>query len=150
VVADSAHNRDSARRLRTALDDYFPARRVILIFGASADKDINGILDELIPRVSLVFVTHAEHPRASETDDLVERIRARGCPAEAVVPVGEALARALENASDEDVVLSAGSMFVSADVLRDWPQVWEREAQRRAARREERRVPLTSSDDDWA
>ncbi|HLC34985.1 MAG TPA: folylpolyglutamate synthase/dihydrofolate synthase family protein [Anaerolineales bacterium] len=150
VVADSAHNRDSARRLRTALDDYFPARRVILIFGASADKDINGILDELVPRVSLVFVTHAEHPRASETDDLVERIRARGCPAEAVVPVGEALARALENASDEDVVLSAGSMFVSADVLRDWPQVWEREAQRRAARREERRVPLTSSDDDWA
>ncbi len=150
VVADSAHNRDSARRLRTALDDYFPARRVILIFGASADKDINGILDELIPRVSFAFVTHAEHPRASETDDLVERIRARGCPAEAAVPVEVALARALENASDEDVVLSAGSMFVSADVLHDWPQVWEREAQRRAARREERRVPLTSSDDDWA
>ncbi len=150
VVADSAHNRDSARRLRTALDDYFPSRRVILIFGASADKDINGILDELIPRVSQVFVTHAEHPRASETEDLVERIRSRGCPAEAVVPVKAALAQALTSAGEEDVVLSAGSMFVSADVLRDWPDVWEREAQRRAAQAEERRVPLTSSDDDWA
>jgi dihydrofolate synthase/folylpolyglutamate synthase len=150
VVVDSAHNRDSARRLRTALDDYFPSRKVILIFGASSDKDINGILDELIPRVSQVIVTHAEHPRASETDDLVERIRARGCPAEAVVPVKQALAKALENAAEEDVVLSAGSMFVSADVLRDWPEVWEREARRRAAWAEERRVPLTSSDDDWA
>jgi dihydrofolate synthase/folylpolyglutamate synthase len=150
VVVDSAHNRDSARRLRTALDDYFPSRKVILIFGASSDKDINGILDELIPRVSQVIVTHAEHPRASETDDLVERIRARGCPAEAVVPVKQALAKALENTAEEDVVLSAGSMFVSADVLRDWPEVWEREARRRAAWAEERRVPLTSSDDDWA
>jgi len=150
VVVDSAHNRDSARRLRTALDDYFPSRKVVLIFGASADKDINGILDELIPRVSQVIVTHAEHPRASETDDLVERIRARGCPAEAVVPVKQALAKAVESAAEEDVVLSAGSMFVSADVLRDWPEVWEREARRRAAWAEERRVPLTSSDDDWA
>ncbi|MCE1254600.1 MAG: bifunctional folylpolyglutamate synthase/dihydrofolate synthase, partial [Anaerolineae bacterium] len=31
VVVDSAHNRDSARRLRETLDDYFPKRDVLLV-----------------------------------------------------------------------------------------------------------------------
>ncbi|HEX7972996.1 MAG TPA: folylpolyglutamate synthase/dihydrofolate synthase family protein, partial [Anaerolineales bacterium] len=37
VVIDSAHNRDSALKLRLALDDYFPGWPVVLVFGASED-----------------------------------------------------------------------------------------------------------------
>ncbi len=40
VVIDSAHNRDSARRLRETLDEYFPEVPVILIFCALEVKDI--------------------------------------------------------------------------------------------------------------
>ncbi len=65
VVVDSAHNVDSARRLRIALDDYFPTRRVVLILGVSDDKDIAGMLDELLPRVSRVIATRSSHPRAA-------------------------------------------------------------------------------------
>ena len=42
VVIDSAHNADSARRLRQALDDYFPGRPVIWIFAILEDKDASG------------------------------------------------------------------------------------------------------------
>ncbi len=116
VVADSAHNRDSARKLRTALDDYFPGQPVTLIFGASSDKDVPGMLDELLPRVGRAVMTQAVHPRAWEPEELAEMARQRGCPAEVALPVQAALALALDSVQPDGVVLAAGSLFVAAEV----------------------------------
>lgn len=49
VVVDGAHNPYSAGKLRQALEQYFDFERAILIFGASADKDVAGIIAELVP-----------------------------------------------------------------------------------------------------
>jgi dihydrofolate synthase/folylpolyglutamate synthase len=49
VVVDCAHNPYSARVLRRALEEWFPGQRWVLIFGASADKDIAGMLEALLP-----------------------------------------------------------------------------------------------------
>ena len=44
-----------------------------------------------------------------------------GVESEAVSPVAAALARALElSANDGSIVLSAGSMFVTAEVISEW------------------------------
>jgi dihydrofolate synthase/folylpolyglutamate synthase len=51
IVLDSAHNRESALKLRTALDDYFPGRPVTMVFGASSDKDVRGMFLELAPKI---------------------------------------------------------------------------------------------------
>ena len=40
IVLDSAHNRDSAAKLRATIVDYFPRKKVVLVFGASEDKDV--------------------------------------------------------------------------------------------------------------
>ena len=51
LVVDSAHNENSARKLRAALADWFPDRRagqLALIFGASSDKDIAGMLESFL------------------------------------------------------------------------------------------------------
>ncbi|HLF37727.1 MAG TPA: folylpolyglutamate synthase/dihydrofolate synthase family protein, partial [Anaerolineales bacterium] len=91
VVLDSAHNRDSALQLRIALDDYFPGRPVRMVFGASSDKDVRGMLLELSPRVSRVILTQADHPRAEGPEALLGLIRSFGLPVETVVPVADAL-----------------------------------------------------------
>ncbi|HEX9029558.1 MAG TPA: folylpolyglutamate synthase/dihydrofolate synthase family protein, partial [Anaerolineales bacterium] len=62
IVIDSAHNRDSALKLRLALDDYFPGWPVVLVFGASEDKDIAGMFAELMPRIRQVVATRSFHP----------------------------------------------------------------------------------------
>jgi len=98
-------------------------RKVILLFGASEDKDINGMLDELIPRVSRAVVTRSTHPRASQPEDLATMFRAHGCAAEVVEDPRQALIRTIELASDQDVVLTAGSVFIAAAVLAEWPSV---------------------------
>lgn len=125
LIVDSAHNRDSAHRLRQTLDDYLPGQPVILIFGASEDKDIEGMFAELMPRVSRVIATQSVHPRAAQADRLVELANAYGRPAEALVPGEQAVSRALQLAEAEPgtVVLAAGSLFIAAAVRDIWHRI---------------------------
>lgn len=121
VVFDSAHNQDSFARLRQALDDYFPGRPVYLIFGASEDKNIPGMFEEIKSKVKLMFVTKADHPRALEPGKIVELARQAEVPNEAAPSVAQAFARALEmSEKDGSIVLSAGSMFVTAEAMAVW------------------------------
>jgi dihydrofolate synthase / folylpolyglutamate synthase len=123
IVVDSAHNRDSALKLRIALDDYFPGQPVTLIFGASSDKDIEGMFVELAPRVSRVIVTQAVHPRAAEPAEVEALAHRHGLRTEVVSPVRAALELAIRRARPNEVILSAGSLFVSAEVLSCWEEV---------------------------
>jgi dihydrofolate synthase/folylpolyglutamate synthase len=120
VVLDSAHNRDSALQLRIALDDYFPGRPVRMVFGASSDKDVRGMLLELSPRVSRVILTQADHPRAERSGALAEQVRSFGRPVEVVVPVAEALRIAMQDLEEDEVVLVTGSIFVVGSALAAW------------------------------
>ena len=121
VIFDSAHNEDSFVKLRETLDTYFPDKKAYLIFGASEDKNIPGMFAAMKPKIKRLIVTRADHPRALEEERIVELARQAEIPYEAVSPVESALARALENsAKDGSIVLSAGSMFVTAEVMKAW------------------------------
>ncbi|HLO17421.1 MAG TPA: folylpolyglutamate synthase/dihydrofolate synthase family protein [Anaerolineales bacterium] len=120
VVIDSAHNRDSALRLRQTLDEYFPEKPVILIFCALEDKDISGMLEELKPRLECVVATRADHPRAPSAEWIAEQVKKVGLPVEAVTPVADALERALELAGEQKMVLSAGSVAFAGEVGAAW------------------------------
>jgi dihydrofolate synthase/folylpolyglutamate synthase len=121
VIFDSAHNQDSFSYLRQALDDYFPDKLVYLIFGASEDKNIPGMFLELKPKIRRMFVTKSIHPRALEPGKIQELARQADIPNEMVKTVEAALALALEmSEKDGSIVLSAGSMFVTAEVMAAW------------------------------
>jgi len=123
VILDSAHNQESFVRLRQALDDYFPGKSVYLIFGASEDKNIPGMFAEIKPKINKMFVTRADHPRALEPEKIVELARPFEIPNEAVTPTAAAFGRALDlSAKDGSIVLSAGSMFVTAEVMAAWKE----------------------------
>ncbi|MBC8334947.1 MAG: bifunctional folylpolyglutamate synthase/dihydrofolate synthase [Anaerolineales bacterium] len=116
IVLDSAHNPDSFAKLRQTLDEYFPEWPVILIFGVSEDKNVADMLKELASRLEKVLLTKSVHPRAVEVQKLVGFAEQAGVACEAVEPVEEAVARALDIAGDQALVLSAGSIFLTAAV----------------------------------
>ena len=116
IVLDSAHNPDSFAKLRQTLDEYFPEWPVILIFGVSEDKNVADMLKELASRLEKVLLTKSVHPRAVEVQKLVGFAEQAGVACEAVEPVEEAVARALEIAGEHALVLSAGSIFLTAAV----------------------------------
>ena len=120
IVLDSAHNRESALKLRIALDDYFPGRQITMVFGASSDKDVRGMFLELAPRVSRVILTRANHPRSEGPETLARLARGFGFEAEVVEPVAAAMQHATEHANVEQVILATGSLFVIGSALAAW------------------------------
>jgi dihydrofolate synthase/folylpolyglutamate synthase len=116
VVADGAHNGDSAEQLAAALREHFRFERLILILGTMADKDIAAIARALVPDAACVIVTQSRHGRSAG----VQQVR------EAVAPwahghlmsapgVDAALAMALRHARPGDMVCATGSLAVAAE-----------------------------------
>jgi dihydrofolate synthase/folylpolyglutamate synthase len=120
IVVDSAHNGDSASKLRAALQDFFPGRRVILIFGASGDHPFADALRELLPVAHQIFVTRSRHPRAAAPGLLSQTVAALGYQSATALDVPRALDAALENAGPNDLVCVTGSIFTVADAQEAW------------------------------
>jgi dihydrofolate synthase/folylpolyglutamate synthase len=125
VVIDSAHNRDSAQKLHRTLEEYFPGYPVVLVFGASEDKDIQGMLAELLPRVRQVVATKSAHPRAIEPGKLADMIAENDLPVVSSPSVEEALDAADALAQDGAAIVVAGSIFIAAAARAAWKEVAE-------------------------
>ena len=95
LVVDSAHNADSAQKLMQALRQYFGSVQVILIFGASHDKDIDGMLREFIPNVQEIILTRSDHARAADPEQLQAQVLALGGQGKIVESIDAALEMAL-------------------------------------------------------
>jgi len=120
IIVDSAHNRDSALKLRLTLDDYFPGLPIVLVFGASEDKNVEGMFVELLPRVKQVIATRSYHPRAMEPEKLKELVQNFGKPVKVVEAVESALEEAIQIAGKNAIVLVTGSIFVAAGARHTW------------------------------
>ncbi|HEY51853.1 MAG TPA: bifunctional folylpolyglutamate synthase/dihydrofolate synthase [Caldilineae bacterium] len=134
IVLDSAHNHHSAERLQKALE-LFPHRRLILLFGASADKDIEGMLEVLGKDASAIIVTRSFHPRAADVEMLAQLAHAIA-PTTSVHVTDDALPAiqlAEFLAEPGDMILVTGSIFVVAATRESWLALH----------------PLSFSPDDW-
>lgn len=129
IIADGAHNVDSASKLAALLATVKRQRRgrLALILGASLDKDVAGILAELAPVSDLLLCTHAHHPRAFDPQELAALaaavMRAHGAPStapRAAPSVDAALTQALDWAAPADVICFAGSLFIAAEGREAW------------------------------
>ncbi len=79
---------------------------------------------EMKPKIKKLIATRADHPRALEVEKILGLADQAQVKHEAATPVSAALARALElSAKDGSIVLSAGSMFVTAEVMAAWKKV---------------------------
>ena len=114
IVVDGAHNVDSARKLRDAIQTWFRHDRLGLIFGASVDKDVRGMLEVLLPGVDRCMVTASLHPRAATPPSLTALIGALQprLPVTAAESVAQAVHEMLVWAGPADLILVTGSLFV--------------------------------------
>ncbi len=117
LVVDGAHNVDSIRRLKQSLKQYFDFDQAILIIGLSADKDLSGMVSELVSFFDRVIVTRSIHPRAMATAQIVAEFARNGVQADETDDISIALPRALDLVGDKDLICVTGSLFVVAGVI---------------------------------
>ena len=119
VIVDAAHNQASMQSLVDALAPLLQAsRRRILVFAASADKQVEEMIAIAAPHFDRIVVTrYASSRRAAPLERLVEACRRAGHPHPCVAPSpAEALARARSDAGRAGIVCVAGSFFLAAEI----------------------------------
>ena len=113
VILDGAQNKASASSLSIAIKKRFKYKNIILVLGISKDKDIKGILEELLPMAGTVILTKAcIKERACEPSDIKRFIDTKDKNIFLTSGVEEALAKAIALTAQEDLILITGSLFV--------------------------------------
>ena len=120
LLVDGAHNGASARRLGEALATDFAHRRVLLVVGTSADKDLGAIAHGLAGVADEVVATRSANPRAADASAIARAFSDQGVHAETAEDVVTALQVAHDRAQPEDLICVTGSLFLVGEVLRQW------------------------------
>ncbi len=120
LVVDCAHNPYSAQALVDSLETWFPGVSWVLIYGASNDKDIEGMLKVLLPFSEHTIVTRSYHPRAAAPYALADLCADLGQGAEIAVNPRRALEQAYRQLESGWGIIATGSIFIVADVREAW------------------------------
>jgi len=132
IVADGAHNPESARGLKQSLVKYFGLSAEltkeavsnsvpkypggsVLIIGASSGKDIAGIVAELHSLFDSVIVTSSRHPRAMAPSLIESEFTRYGI--EVVTADDVAVALSLALSMNRDFICIAGSLFLVGEAI---------------------------------
>lgn len=118
VVVDAAHNVASVEALLDTLDESFPAKRTLLLFATSQDKDIEGMLSRLLPRFSqAIFTRFANNPRGTPPDELAQIARQLDpSPCIACPDTASAWRTARDLLHPDDLLCVTGSFYLAAEM----------------------------------
>ena len=117
TVCDTGHNAHGIRYVADELKRLAPYyNRQICVIGFAKEKSIDDILP-LLPRNAYYIFTQASTPRALPAEDLASKALAFGLEGELSPTVADALARAREIATEQDMIFVGGSNFVVAEIV---------------------------------
>lgn len=116
VVMDVAHNEDGIRQLIQQIKQS-TFEKLHIIFGMVKDKDADKVLNQLPPDANYYF-TKAHIPRALPEKDLQQKAAQYHLVGNTFSDVNEALQSALNHASEKDLVVICGSVFIVGEVNR--------------------------------
>lgn len=111
-IIDGAHNEDGAKSLAKAIENNFKNKKLTLLIGILEDKDIESVLEILIPKFDKVITTTPDNPRAINCEKLKEKISKYMNNVVAKPQIEAAVKYTLENASKDDIIISAGSLYM--------------------------------------
>ena len=118
ILLDGAHNEDGARVLRQALEAFCQNKKILMVVGILADKEVDQILREFLRITGNFIVTEPDSPRRMKADLLADRIRKQGGVCQTAETYSQACQMALQQGEDYDLILFAGSLYLIGAVRR--------------------------------
>lgn len=112
IIIDGAHNLVAARNLAAFLSDNLNGRKLTLITGILDDKPYKTMLESLVPLCDTVILTQPKIDRSLPPETLYSIVKSMTQEIKIIPDVGEAVKYGIENASSNDAVCIAGSLYV--------------------------------------
>jgi dihydrofolate synthase/folylpolyglutamate synthase len=116
IVLDVAHNEHG---IKAMLDQLATTHydQLYIVTGMVKDKDVDAVLT-LLPKNAKYYFTQSHLPRALAAEELAEKATAFDLKGEIYSDVNIALQKATEKATDKDLILVIGSVYLVAEVDR--------------------------------
>lgn len=111
VILDGAHNPVAMKSLRKALLKNFNFKKLILVLGIMEDKNIKGMVKEIVPYANKVILCKPNIDRAASPSILAGIIKGYNVKHYKIDDVKEATLYALSTARQKDLICIAGSLF---------------------------------------
>jgi dihydrofolate synthase / folylpolyglutamate synthase len=115
-LLDCAHNPAGVGVLCRSLKKDFSYRRLVLIFGALADKDYCQMLHKIIPLASIIILTQLKTKRTALVNDILEKVKKIGSAPIVTENVNQAIERAQALAKKQDLICATGSIYLAGEV----------------------------------
>ena len=123
IILDVAHNPHASAALAQNLENMAYHPYTIAVFGAMADKDIDGVLKPMMDKIDFWYLCDLPTPRAASAESLETRLRSLGFKEgadsgiEAFFSPALAYESALKKAGEGDRISVFGSFYTVAGVL---------------------------------
>jgi dihydrofolate synthase/folylpolyglutamate synthase len=116
VVLDVGHNEDGMKQIIKQLQ-FCSFQQLHIVIGMVKDKEIEKVL-ALLPKDAEYYFTKAQIPRALDEVTLRQKANAFNLKGETYLNVNDALTKAKQCASADDLILVCGSVFLVGEVAR--------------------------------
>jgi len=116
IILDVAHNEHGIKALLDQIATT-PFDHLYIVTGMVKDKDVDSALS-LLPKNANYYFTQSHLPRALASKELAEKATALGLKGEIYSDVNNALQTASTIATDKDLILVLGSVYLIAEIDR--------------------------------
>lgn len=123
ILLDGAHNPHKMQALVDSLKQAYPNKKITAITGSIVNKEVEDILQVLIPAVDRVIATAPNVPGKPAVDPaiIVEKIgQMAPIPAESTQNISQAIERAKAISDPEDLILITGSLYLVGEARELW------------------------------
>ena len=121
-LLDGSHNAHGMRATVESLKARLPGQKFVFLLSIMADKDVDEMLDLLLPLADQFVTVTAHTPRALPAEELAGRIARRNGRAEAAGSSPEGVRRAIALAG-EGPVCALGTLYFSGEVRQAFKEV---------------------------
>ena len=115
-IIDGAHNPDGAKALKEAIGSFCTDKKILMVIGVLADKDVKGMMDHFTDMTEDFIVTQPDNPRRLKAESLADMLRSRGCTCIEAPDIKQAYKEACQRKDKYDVIIYAGSLYMIGKV----------------------------------
>ena len=116
IVIDGAHNISGIGFLKNNIAEYFKYKKIYLILGILADKNVEEMVKIIAPMATEVYTVTARSKRAKEAEDLRNVVLKYNENCIAFNEYKDAINLALSKANIGDLILASGSLYMIGEL----------------------------------
>jgi len=124
-MVDGAHNENAVKRLKEAVEKYFPGKRLLLIMGVFRDKEYEKMAEIMAPLAEVIYTVDLPDENRSLPKEELKKVTSVYCARSyAAESIEAAVEKAYREAGSEDVILAFGSLSYMGQMIKS-AENWE-------------------------